>query len=137
MTGPSFVVTDDLDFDVTRLFNQLLHVHAVIAECGFRLLSGGVPCTFQIFFFPDRAHSFAPTSGRRLEHDRVTDLLSCFFGLGQAFKDAIRSGNGRYAGFLHRCLGRCLVAHHVDHFFRRSDELDTVLLANLRETGVL
>ena len=89
VTGSSLVVTDDLNLDVPGFFDQLLHVHAVVAEGCLGLLTCGIPGGLQVLLLPDRAHALSSSSGSRLEHDRVTDLLGDLLGLLEVFQDPI------------------------------------------------
>src|SRR5690606_29023197 len=69
------LVADQLNFDVTRLFNELLQVDTVVAESSLGFSTGIVPCLVEFLFAFDNAHPASTTTGSCLDDNRVLDFL--------------------------------------------------------------
>ena len=121
------LVANHLNFDVARLFNELLHVHAIVAEGSRSFLAGRLPRFFELIFLPNGTHALTAASGRSLHHDGVTNFFGGFLRVGQIFQQAFRTRYARNACRLHGLLGRGLVPHFVDLVGGSPDELDPVL----------
>ena len=63
-------VADDLDLDVARLRQQLLDVHAIVAESARRLGAAARVRGGQLVGAAHDAHAAAAAAGHRLDHDR-------------------------------------------------------------------
>src|SRR5690606_23097524 len=64
MAGLSIGISHNLDLDVTRLLDELLHVHAIVPKGGSGLHTGAFPGLLKFGFFPNGAHPLAPASSR-------------------------------------------------------------------------
>ncbi len=131
------LVGQDLDFNVARVLEKLLHVHGRIVECsaGFRL--GHLDRVDQCRFGVHHAHAAATAAAGGLDDDRVADgPRNALVGGGVIGQLALGAGHARHAGLDHGLLGRDLVTHRADVVGRRADELETALLHALGEVGV-
>ncbi len=77
-----------LNLNVARLFDELFHVHAVVAKGGGGFLAGGFPRFFKFGLGPNGAHSLAPATGGGLHHHRVADGLGGFVGMVKRVEQA-------------------------------------------------
>src|SRR5215212_11126487 len=95
MNNIAVLVAQHLDLDVARRDDELLDEHAIIAERGRRL--GTCPFeTFRRFLWRmGNAHSFAAAARRRLDHDRIADVLGDLHGLSNVVD---RAEMARYRG---------------------------------------
>ena len=112
------LVGQNLEFDVARIFDQLLHVQVAAGKCrgrfGLRLRHQGP----QLFLLADDAHA-APAAARRgFEHHRIADALRDFDGFFQTLEDARGTGQNRHAVFFHGRARDLLQAHAADHVRR-------------------
>ncbi len=69
------LVAEQLDFDVTRIDDELLDEHAVIAEARLGFRAGHVEAFGDLRLAPGDTHALAATAGRRLDHHRVADFV--------------------------------------------------------------
>src|SRR5690606_26562519 len=95
-------ITDDLNFDVTRIVEKFFHVHDRAAEvtAGFGL--GNFYRTEQRGFVVHDTHAAPAAACRGLDHDRETDLArggECLCVV--VGHRAVGAGHGRHAGSAH------------------------------------
>jgi len=83
------------------------------------------------------AYTSAATTGSRLQHDRVADIVCQRDGFLQTGQAGITPGDNRHTGSNHASACLDLVAHFTDYISIRSDELDAAPCANFCKTGVL
>jgi hypothetical protein len=129
-------VRQDLDLDVARAHDGLLEEHRRVAEgavgLAHRLFERGA----QLLLGVDAAHPSAAAAGDRLGEDGEADLL----GPAEQLLDVPRGGcglqnrNARRDGVF---LGRDLVARHLEHLRRRTDERDARVGGCLGKVRVL
>ena len=131
------LVGKNLDFDVARVFEELLDVDTAVAESHSGLALRGLEILFELSLFVDHPHAFAAAARRRFDDDRIADLFGGFDGVGNILDQPFASGHDRHARGDHGRFGGVLVAHLVDHLSRWADELDIRGVAHLREIGVL
>ena len=86
--GLTRLVANYLNLNVARLFDELFHVHAVVAKGGGGFLTGGFPSLFELRLGPNGAHSLAPATGGGLHHHRVADGLGGFVGMVKRVEQA-------------------------------------------------
>src|SRR5579859_47919 len=85
-------VAEDLELDVARALDELLHVEVAVAESGRRLRLGLPEKPRQLCFFTDDAHAASTAAGRRFDDDGIADLLRPLERLVLALDDAFRAG---------------------------------------------
>ena len=131
-------IRENLDLDVARILEELLHVDLRIAERAARFFARHVDRVHERRFRVHHAHAAPAAAARRLDDHRIADRarnLHDFLRIvGQR---AFRTRHARHAGLDHRLLGGDLVAHHADGFRTRPDEREARLLDALREIRVL
>ena len=131
------LVGKDLDLDVARVLEKLLHVHRRVVEGRRRLGLGGLHRVQQRRLGVHHAHAAPATAARRLDDDRVANRLGDALDrrrvVGQFTFGARHAG---HPGLDHGLLGRHLVAHDADRLGRRADELEAALLHTLGKVGV-
>ena len=131
----ALLVADQLDFDVARLFDELLDEHAVITKAGQCFAADAVKAFAHVSFAPRQAHALAAAAGRSLHHHRIADASSDFdrvFGAGD-FTD--KAGDDADAGGLCAALALDLVAHGGDGGGRWADEGDAGGAERFDEAG--
>ena len=99
------LVGGNLDLDVTRLDDELLHVHAVIAKCRSCFAAGGFPSFGEAFVIVAHLHAFSSATSSGFQHDGVANFVGDFSRFLQALEDALVAGNGRHTSGLHGGLG--------------------------------
>ena len=71
------------------------------------------------------SHALASAACRRLEHDRVADLIRNFLRFLRRGEAARGSGNEWDGSFFHVLAGACFRAHHFHGLWRRADEFNS------------
>ena len=128
------LVAQHLDFDVTRIGDELLDEHTVVAEARFRLRAGARKTLGQFGAAMSDAHALAAAARGGLDHDRVADLVGDPFGLLVVFDDPEVTRHGRDLGRSRRLLALDLIAHGADRFRVRPDEDDAGVGESLGES---
>ncbi len=136
--GIALAVGQHLNLDVTRLLEELLHVHGAVAEGRVGLGAGHGDRGDQVGFGVHHAHATSAAAGGGLDDHRVADAP----GGGQqlAFIVAQRpvgAWHRGHAGLLHRFDGADLVAHQANGLGARADEGEAGTLDLLGEVGIL
>ncbi len=133
----ALAVAENLDLDVARLGEILLHVDLVVAEgrlgLGARRRQGHAEVCRRL----RDLHAASAAAGCSLDQDGEAHRLGDLHRLGFAVHRAVGSRHHRNAKPLGGLLGLDLVAHDADVFRRRADEGDLVLFEDLGEAGVL
>ncbi|MCY1297429.1 hypothetical protein D9M70_468680 [compost metagenome] len=136
--GVTLAVGQNLDFDVTRVGEELLQVdHGVAERCtGFG--AGQLGRLDQFFFLEDYAHAATTTATGGLDDHRIAHFTGDGQGSFLVFRQrAVGARHGRYAGTLHGVLGGHLVAHQANGVGFRADEGEAGFLHLFGEVGVL
>ena len=120
----SMLITHNLNFDMSRVFNKFFYVDCGIPKCRFCFSTGHLECLFKFFFLPNDPHSFSTAAGRGFNNNRINYFRSNFFCLLNFRYNSIASRNNRYPVFPHGIFRKGFIAHCIDHFRGRSDELD-------------
>ena len=130
-------VTQDLHFDMAGATDQLLEVHLVVAEGGFRFAPRRFERGGEIALALDHPHAAPATAPACLQHQRVTDL-------GRDLRAGRGLARQRRTGRHDRDLGRhrrmaCgdLVAERAHHLRRWADPAQPGLDHAVGELGVL
>src|SRR5579862_3662354 len=131
------LVPEDLDFNVARRRDIAFDQERVVAEGASGFAAGRRQRRGELAGFVHDAHSFAATTGRRLDQQRVADVTRVPFDLGVVQSGGAEPGNHRYAGGGGDGLRLDLAAHATDGGGGRPDERDARVGARLREVGVL
>ena len=108
------LIAQDLDFDVARIGDELLDEHAVVAEARFRLRARTGKAFRQLAAAVGDAHALAAAAGRRLDHDRIADLVGNLFGLLVVFDHTEMAGHGCDLGGRRGPFALDLIAHGAD-----------------------
>ena len=130
-------VREDLQLDVARVVEILLHIHRVVAERGAGLGARDAEGVFQFVGTARDLHAAPAATGRGLDQHRVADMSRDIARLGDVGDHAVGAGDQRHAELRHRLLGSDLVAHHADVRRGRADECQAVRLHHFGEAGVL
>ena len=64
----------NLDFNMARIFDPLLHINFPIAEGSLGLARSSIEGRFQFLGRAHQAHALSPAPGRGLEHDGISHL---------------------------------------------------------------
>src|SRR5687768_15235358 len=130
-------VTEDLDLDVSRPLEILLHVHVGDAECTLSFEARGFVRVLQLAFIPADAHAPATAAGGRLENHREADRLRDLERVSRGTDRTIAARDDWNAGFLRGLAGFRLVTHEPHHFGCRPDERELTLVYDLGEVRIL
>ncbi len=137
MHGVAEAVGENLRFDVFRVDDALLEEDFRAAEGLGGLGDDPRVGRFQLFAVVAATNTATTTTGRCLEHDRVTDALGFAQRLVKICQIAFGAGGDRYAGGDHAAACFGLVAHAGNHIGCRADELDAALGTDLCQFSVL
>ena len=116
------LVAQHLNFDVARIDNELFDENAVVAERRFRLGLRQVEAFLDFGFRMGDAHALAAAAGRRLDHDRITDLVGDLGCMHAVFDHAEITRHGGNLGLGRSLLRFDLVAHRGDRARIGTDE---------------
>ena len=131
-------VGQDLDLDVARVLQELLHVDRGIAEGGAGLGAGGLYGVDQRCLGVHHAHAAAAATAGGLDDHGVTDQPSLADDLlGVVGQGAFAARDAGHAALDHGLLGGDLVAHRADRLRCRPDEDKAAFFDTLGEVGVL
>ncbi len=132
------LVGEDLELDVTRVLQILLHVDHVVVEGRGRLRLGQGDGVEQGGLGMHDAHAAPAAAAGCLDDDRIADLARHLHGAFLVVVDrAVRARHAGHAGLLHGGDGGDLVAHQADGLGARADEDEARALDPLGEIGVL
>ena len=136
INGIAMLVAEHLNFDVTRLGDELFDENTIIAEArlGFRLR--GVETVGHFGFRPRDTHALAAAASRRLDHHRIADVIGDLDGFG-GVRDFAQIARHRIdLGFIGELLGLDLVTHDLDGLDVRTDEGNAIVGERLGELRV-
>src|SRR5690606_148609 len=136
--GVAVLVGQHLELHVTRVLEELLHVHRRVAEGRAGLGPGHVDGVEQRGLGVYDAHAAPATAAGGLDDDRVADVARDAKNLVRVVRQgAFGAGHAGHAGGFHGVLGGNLVAHHADRLGAWADEDEAGALDALGEVGVL
>ncbi len=130
-------VAHDLELDVPRALEVLLHVHLAVSESGERFGARELQRSAEVLGIARDAHALPAPARRRLDDDRKSDLARELERFVRIVDRSRRAGDDGDTDILHRFPRGRLVAHHPDLRRRRADERDVRRHADLGELGVL
>ena len=132
------LVGQDLDLDVTRVLQELLHVHHGIVKGGLSLGPGHGHRIEQCGFGVHHAHAATATATGGFDDDWVTDEARSLDDLSWIVRQcAFDAGHTGHAGFFHGALGGDFVAHQANRLGTRADEDEAGLLYAFGEVRIL
>ncbi len=131
------LVSQDLNFDVTRVLQKLFHVHRRVAKRGAGLGLGHLHRIDQCSFGVHHAHAASTTTASGFDDDGVTHALGDPANLrGVVGQLAFRAGHARHTGFDHGLLGRHFVAHDADGISGGPNKLEAAFFNPLGKVSV-
>ena len=131
----ALTVAKHLHFDMARIVEKFFKIDGIVAEGRLGLAARHAERRGEFVSRTRDFHAAAAASGRRLDDDRIADLL----GDPQRFVGVNRPVRARHAGnteFLCGALGLDLVAHQPDVLSARANEFDLVLGENFGESRI-
>ena len=109
------LIRQNLDFNVPRVLEKLLHVHRGIAKGALRLGLGHGHGVDQGRLSVHHTHAAPAAAACGFDDDRVAHRACNTANLHRIIRQlALRSRHTGHAGLDHRLLGRDLVAHDPD-----------------------
>ncbi len=129
-------VAEHLELDVARVAEIFLHVDGVVAERRAGFGRGLAHQAFELFLARHDLHAAPAAARRRLDQDRVADLLRQALCFPDRLERSFRAGDERQAELGRGALGLDLVAHRPDMLGLGADPDDVVELDDLRELRV-
>ena len=130
-------ISDELDFDVAGLEQQLLEVDAVITEGARGFGTDQAGCVRQLGFLVDDADALAAAASRRLQEYGKANAARDRDQVVVARTFLVDAGNHRDPGESGDAAGRDLVAHGANGVCRGADEGDPGRRHGLGEVRVL
>ena len=130
-------VTDQLYFDVARLFNKLLDEHAVVAKTVARLVAATGEAFKRLSVVIGHPQALATATGRGLDHHGVTNTLGNFNRLFGRLNSIVHAGNAVHTGGTGELFGLDLVAHGGNRIVLGADEDNALFFHPLGKAGVL
>ena len=129
-------VGEDLELDVLRSLDELLHEDVGVLEAGLRLARRLHEVGFDLGLGADDAHAAPAATAARLEDDRKPDALRLGESVRRVFQDlrAGKEGKSIFAGVRAR---RDLVTPRAHRLGGGPDEGDVALRAHPRELRIL
>src|SRR5438094_2823256 len=129
--GPrgSVVVGDDLDLDMARALDQLLHENSRVAKSLKRLGTGALEGLGKLARQMHPADPVPTSSGGGLDQQRKTKALSVTPGVSNSFHRPATPGRYRYPRLFRQTLGGDFVAQPTHHISVRADKDDAHLAA--------
>ncbi len=135
--GVAVLVADGLHLEVAGHLQELLDVHAAVAEGSRRLLARGLDAGAQLGLVARDAHAAAAAAGARLHDHGVADLAGHLDRLVDVLDGVVGAREDRGAGLARQPLAVHLVAERVHRLGARADELEPGVAADLGEVRVL
>ena len=114
MDDIAVLVAEHLDLDVTRIGDEFLDEHPIVAERRFGLRAGAGEALRHLAGAMRDAHALAAAARGSLDHDRIADVIGDLHRLLLVRDDAEVARHGRDLGPGRRLLGGDLVAHGGD-----------------------
>ena len=130
-------VGEHLHLDVARVLEIALDVDRCVGEVRLPLALGRLERLVGLAGRPHDLHALAAAAGRRLDDQRIADLLAERDDLVGRADRIGRARDDRHAGRLHRLARPGLRAHQLDRRRRRADPDEPRLLDRARERRVL
>src|SRR5438093_432 len=118
-------VAEELDLHVPRALDVALAEDAIVPECSLRLSPRGVETFVQLVVRAHHAHAAAAAAGRRLHHERKSDLVG------------LAGRHNRNAGLHRDALRLELVYARTERIGRRPDPSQLRCADGLGEVGIL
>ncbi len=134
----AMVIGHDLNFDVPRILEELLHVDLGIVECGGRLRLGGVHSMDEGRLGVHHPHAAPAAAAGRLDDDGVANGPGTTNNLfGVVWQGAFRARHAWHTSGNHGPLGCNLVAHHANDIRRGPNEGESASFHPLGKVGIL
>ena len=131
------LVTQHLNFDVTGVLEELLHIHRGIAECDASFCLGHLHGVDQCSLGVHHAHATTTAAACGLDDHRVANGLGNALDLCRIVRQfAVGTGHAGHASLDHGLLGRHLVTHDADGLGSRANELEAALFHTLGKVCV-
>ena len=131
------LVGNDLNFDVARVLEKLLHIHRRVVERCAGLGLGHGHGVDQRRLGVHYTHAAPAAAARRFDDHRVAHRLGNALDLYRVFRQfPFRSRHAGHARTDHGLLGRHLIAHDADGLRGWPDELEAAFLNALGKIGV-
>ena len=116
MNDPALGISHHLELDVAGVDEVFFEIQRRVAKGTLGLVPGRIVGVLQLLPVPGEAHAAAAAAGRRLENDRVPDLLRQIERFTARLERAIGAGQDGHLGSCHGFTGLRLVAHEPDRF---------------------
>src|SRR5579871_3238355 len=137
MNDVALRVGQNLDFDMARLEEKLLHIDLIVAKGALGFGARSRKRERQVGLRHRHFHAAPAAAGRSLDEYGIADLACRPHGVVAVTDRAARSWNSGDPNRFHSLDRGDLVAHHPDVIGSRADEGNAVLLDDVGEFGVL
>ncbi len=130
------LIGENLELDVARLLDELLHVEFAIAEGVGRFSGCGLEEVGELLPTAHNAHAPATTARLGFEDDGIADGLGDRERFAFVAQHAVGARKNRNLRVLHGLAGFFFFTHEAGDFGGRSDEFDVRGAADLGKIGV-
>ena len=130
------LVSQNLNFDVARLGDELFDKDTVIAKAVGRLVFRGLEPFARFCVIPRDPHAFAAATSGGLDHHWISDLVRDFDRLVRVLDQAHVTRHGANASLLGDFLGCDFVTHRLDRADRWPDKGNALFFQRFGEFGV-
>ena len=137
MNDVALGIPQNLVLNMARVLDEFLNVHPAVAEGLFGFRARSVKALKQGHIIMRYAHAAPATTGHRLDHHGVADLLSHGASRILIFHHPIGSGRHGHIGPRSQLAAGLFVAKSIHHRRTRADERDVAALAHLSKASVL
>src|SRR2546425_9496953 len=111
---PAAVVGENLDLDVARPLEILLHIDAAVTERLLRFAARGLERPFDLRVIRDLAHSLSAAAGGRLQQHGIAEAFRLLAGLDRIAQQRRHAPHDRHTAPLHPPAVFGLVAQRAD-----------------------
>ena len=131
----AMLISEDLDFDMARVEDELLDEHTVIAKAVKAFTLGRFKAFAHVLFGIGQAHALPAAARRRLHHHRIADLFRDADGMFGIVNLPDKAGDDVDARRHGEFLGLDLVAHRGNRVHRWADKGDALGLELFGKAG--
>src|ERR1043166_557981 len=107
----AFAVSQDLEFDMPRVFDVLLDVDGRVGERAFGFGTGRVVAFDEARVVVGHAHAATTAATRSLDDDRIANLAGDLQRILLVIDRTVTAGHDGHSRLAHRLTGRDLVTH--------------------------
>ena len=129
MNNITVLVTEDLNFNVSRIFKVFFGINIRVAKEILSLRLAKIHISFNFIIISDDSHTFSAAAGCGFKNYRVSNSMSEFLNFLNSFHNT-GSRSNRNIIFNHCFTSSCFITHFSHSFCCRTDKFYVMLRAN-------